>query len=179
MAIEQEVADEAALAALSVSDADVTKGKEVRVLSNGDIYRPVRSGAGAALWMKLTALYNSVTGAIPIAFGTYTATIAPVTNVSGQTFVAAFYARLGSIVIVFVAANITPTSTGATTWTISLPVASNFTDANQAIGVATGHSATNNGFVNSDATNDVLVGNATFTSAVAQTVRHVAGYRVL
>lgn len=154
MAIEQDVASEAALAALSVSDADVAKGKEVRTLDTGDIWRPIRSGVGAALWMKLTALYASATGAIPIAFGTYTPTPTLVTNLDSVTPGVWRYIRVGNQVYCSGPLVFDPTAAGNVTLRLSLPIASDFTVASDlsgmshaaggAEGVATANTSTNN-----------------------------------
>jgi hypothetical protein len=87
--------------------------------------------------------------------GTYTPTKTNVANVSGSTAYVTAYYRVGNVVTVSGRLDISVT-TGSTITTIrlSLPIASNFTDATQCSGHLTSDSNLDNGAIYSDATND-------------------------
>ena len=68
--------------------------------------------------------------------GTYTPTLTNVTNLGASTAYTAQYVKVGSMVIVSGKVDVDPTAPGATELGLSLPVASNFSAAEQCGGVA-------------------------------------------
>jgi hypothetical protein len=87
--------------------------------------------------------------------GEYTPTLTDVTNVAASVLLGARYMRIGSTVTVHFALSIDATATGATELDISLPVASNFTDAEDCSGLAVSSTAgENQGSITADVAND-------------------------
>lgn len=89
-----------------------------------------------------------------LASGTYTSTLTNVTNVSSSSQVAYTYQRIGSIVQFAIRVSVTATGAGATELGLSIPVSSNFSSADNAIGTVT--SSLEIGTLDSDSTNDRL-----------------------
>lgn len=114
-------------------------------------------GAGAA------ATWSSVSTA---SSGTYTPTISSTTNVSSSTGARGFYIRVGDVVEGTIAVNITPTSSSVlTTFSFTLPVASNFTTGVEGAGDGGADGSIANHLV-LDTTNDLLTGGFTSTGTI-------------
>lgn len=78
---------------------------------------------------------DSVDGIGPFASGTYTPTLTNTTNIDSSTARTSMYVRIGSIVLVFAAAQVNPTTNGVPTQLdISLPVASDLASEYDLIG---------------------------------------------
>lgn len=107
---------------------------------------------GANLWF----LYNGTSGGFES--GTFTPTLTNTTNVAASTAYLCTYVRVDNTVTMSGRVDIDPTSASSNTVLgISLPVASAFTTANQAGGVAFSSVAVSDGAaILSDATNDRL-----------------------
>ena len=91
--------------------------------------------------------------------GTWSPTITGVANVASSTTATGYYVRIGNIVHCFVAPQIDPTSaTTSTTFRLSLPIASNFTDSTQAAGSGASASAVEPlQIISTAATDDITV----------------------
>lgn len=95
-----------------------------------------------------------VTGYTPVS-GTYTPTLVNATNVAASTAFACQYVKVKSTVTVTGKANVDPTSAASNTVLgISLPIASNFTDANDLVGHGTNNDASTRFYVEGDTAND-------------------------
>jgi hypothetical protein len=107
--------------------------------------------------------------ALVIAIGTFTPTITGTANVASSTPRLSTYLRVGTRVIVSGEMDITATGSGATTWGVSLPVASNFSTSYQCGGSGATDAATSKGVViDADATNK----RATFSFLAASGATH-------
>jgi hypothetical protein len=91
---------------------------------------------------------------IPTKSGTWTPTLSDITNSSGVSLDGARFTRVGNVVT-FTIRFVTTTSAGASSTSISatLPVSSNFTNVNQAAGTNSGL----RGYVEADASSDILI----------------------
>lgn len=100
---------------------------------------------------------DSVTNDTGLASGTYTPTITGVTNVDSTTAYECQYIRVGNVVHVTGKAGINTTAGGgtATTWTISLPVSSNFTAVTQCSGIANENTGNRSATISGNTTSDV------------------------
>jgi len=91
--------------------------------------------------------------------GTYTPTLTNTLNVSSSTSYVWQYSRIGDIVTLYGNLTITPTAVANTELGVSLPVASNFTDARNAVGTV--NDLTGGGgtvpLVRADVTNDRII----------------------
>ena len=123
---------------LSVSDAGnvtinaATSGDELTV--NGSVVATSFAGDGSSI---TSVPYSSLTGTptIPtLAHGTYTPTITAVANVTSSTSYVAQYLRVGNTVTVSGKVSIQATSAATTQFRISLPVASSFSNEEEAGG---------------------------------------------
>lgn len=174
------VADTTARDALVVRDGDVAFGSESRLLSDGSVWRAVRSGSGEDCWTPVTlaAISDDVQADIPMESGTWTPTCTAVTNLDAVTGVTSQYFRFGNIVFIAGGATIDPTAASAWQFRMSLPVASDFSGTGQAQGVASGSSQTL-GRMAADATNNQIdvLGTASGTSSTG--VTFVGAYRVI
>ena len=129
--------------------------------------------------------YNSGTGVISLATvtasGSYTPTVAAVVNGTAATGQVSHYMRVGSIVMIHGAIQVTPTVAGIYTDVfISLPIASNFTAIEDAWGGVTGNSLVgSSGIIAARASDDTLQLSflAPGTSAIFMTFS--VGYRIL
>lgn len=109
---------------------------------------------------------NAATGTLSITqgaiiSGTFAATSTAVSNVSATSVNQTFYSRVGNVVTYSGNVSITPTNLATPTIvSITIPIASNFTTNVQAAGtlssqIGTGNT-TNQGYVESEQTNDVI-----------------------
>lgn len=161
--------------------------------NTGTITNATFSGtmAGAASWAALQtfAAGISVGGttftSLPTA-GTYTPTLGgSPTNVASTTIQDAFYVRIGSVVIVFGALVVDPTSAGAvTSFTLSLPIASTLGASWNLCGVGSWTSTPSGAAINVGIDADSTNNRAQFlfyttSSALSATLSYVYGYRVL
>lgn len=103
---------------------------------------------------------------------TYTPTITNVSNMDANTLRSAYYTRVGTQILVFLRVNMDPTAADTSTSVgVSLPVASNFSTAFQAIGSGSSAAGSRNCLVSSDSGNDRAT--YEFTSdSVASTADH-------
>jgi hypothetical protein len=105
--------------------------------------------------------------AIPASSGTYTPTLFNTTNIDASTAFVCQYMRVGNVVTVSGNVNIDFTAPGTTSLGMSLPIASNFANANECGGVASSGVATLNILaILADTTND----RAQFDGLTAATV---------
>lgn len=115
-------------------------------------------GAGTFTGTPTGSLQTTSAGAIiegpVLAAGTYTPTLTGVTNVTGTTAFACQYMRVGNTVTVSGKMNIDFTSTGLTEVGISLPIASNIANDNEAAGTISTGENTISGAILGDATNN-------------------------
>jgi len=116
--------------------------------------------------------------------GTYTPTVVGISNVDAVSVPAAFlYSKTGNIVTLSGLVSVNPTSASTeTTFSITLPIASNFGSSTQAYGVmATDDVLENgNGRISSNAVSDYLVGTITWgTGTIASTVCVSAQYLIV
>lgn len=129
------------------------------------------------IWQKLSGTGNTgwkVTGYS----GTYTPTFVKLGNLdsisaNGLTS----YIRVGDQVFVSGSCNIDPTASGQITYTISLPIASNFTLTTDASGMNTARTAFI-GLISADTTNDVATVQEGNTSTTAGISRFFFSYTV-
>lgn len=91
-----------------------------------------QSSSGAAVTVGQLAS-TDITG---LASGTYTPTLTNVTNLDGSTAFVTNYSRVGTVVSVWGKVEVNPTALAATQLDISLPIASNFSAAEQLGGSA-------------------------------------------
>ena len=111
--------------------------------------------------------------------GTYTPAASNFTNISSVTGLYGIYSRVGNVVSVSGRMNITATSTGAATFSLSIPVASNLTTTN-AWGTLTTRTLTDaSGGVSGDGTNDKLLFELVFDSLLTGTFYFSAQYQVV
>ena len=102
-----------------------------------------------------TQVMTTISDLPTLASGTYTPSLTSVTNVAASTAYVCQYMRVGSVVTVSGKIDIDATSAGALELGVSLPIASNFSAAEQAGGVAQCASGTEVGMaILADATND-------------------------
>ena len=142
----------------------------------GATYADTTNGIG---WRKKTGSGN--TGWVQIdrcESGTYTPTFAILGNLdsisaNGLTS----YIRVGDQVFVSGSCNIDPTASGQITYTISLPIASNFTLTTDASGMNTARTAFI-GLISADTTNDVATVQEGNTSTTAGISRFFFSYTV-
>lgn len=94
-------------------------------------------GGAANDYFHLTSAQHTTLTALPtIASGTYTPTLSNRTNIGASTAYSCQYMRIGSVVTVSGRVDIDPVAGGDTVLGISLPIASNFTAANECAGAA-------------------------------------------
>jgi hypothetical protein len=113
--------------------------------------------ASAGLSISSTAVTSPSSADGNVFSGTYTPTLTNTTNIAASTASVCQYMRVGNVVTVSGTLDIDPTATGRIVLGMSLPIASNFSGANNlggtfyATGAVTG---TNGGGTQGDATND-------------------------
>lgn len=104
--------------------------------------------------------------AAPLTQGTYTPTITAGANVASTTAYTCYYTRTGNQVHVWGLVDIDPTAAStATTFSVSLPIASNFTAIGQLSGIATHRNSVAGGMY-ADAANDRAICDYTTTANV-------------
>ena len=135
--------------------------------TNGRLYIK-RTGTGNTGWVQIDRCES----------GTYTPTFAILGNLdsisaNGLTS----YIRVGDQVFVSGSCNIDPTASGQITYTISLPIASNFTLTTDASGMNTARTAFI-GLISADTTNDVATVQEGNTSTTAGISRFFFSYTV-
>lgn len=108
-------------------------------------------------WVRINNTWVNINLLSAASSGTYTPTLTSVANVAASTAYACQYSRVGSVVTVSGKVDVDPT-VGVSTTTqlgVSLPIASNFSAAEQLAGTASSPSiATQVGGVYADGTND-------------------------
>ncbi len=127
----------------------------------------------------------SVTGGISGAniYNTYTPTLTGITNVAASSANVSGWIRIGNAVLVFAQISVTATASGAlTVIDISLPVASNFSAATQAVGagsILTAATEVAGVAISANATNDRARATFVSTSTAARTYTVMFGYIVI
>lgn len=119
----------------------------------------------------------------PVEYGTYTPTVSASTNVSSSTIQQHFWKRIGSIVSVSGRFDVTATSSAntATSITLTLPLASNFTDSTDCAGSGVGEFKTDearevNAQISGDVTNDGIQAQYAARNSGAQAVYYSCQY---
>ena len=96
--------------------------------------------------------YTALSGATS---GSYTPTLTNTTNLAASTAYACYYQRVGSVVLVAGRVDVDPTAAGQCVLGLTVPIASNFTTANQLGGTAASPTvAGQSAAIYSDAAND-------------------------
>lgn len=113
--------------------------------------------------------------------GTYTPTLTNVTNVDASTAYSCQYMRVGNVVTVSGRIAIDATATGPFEVRVTLPVASNFANANEAGGtfIVSGSAGFAGGSVYADVSNDVFVFNGVAAGTANLSYYFTATYRVI
>lgn len=114
----------------------------------------------------LSRISTYIQSAVPIAWGTYTPTATLTTNVDAATPAESLYVRVGTIVLGGGYISIDPTAASNIEVQVTLPVASNFSGAENAVGVLQSGASSSGNRVFADTTTDRLrlLGVATGTS---------------
>jgi len=119
------------------------------------VYTPGTQGAGKALTSDVNGLAS---WGLVLDADTFTPTVTAVTNIDSITAYPCNYMRVGNTVTVSGQIKIQLTGSGAYEVGVSLPIASDFTEAYQCAGVLTGvtsiPAASDVGYINADTTND-------------------------
>lgn len=116
-----------------VEPGNIVAGSGLTGGGNGGNNVTLAVGAGTGI----TVNADDIALTVPTASGTYTPTLTNTTNLDGSTAYACQYLRVGSVVMVSGRVDINPTAANTlTTLGISLPVASNFANANECGGTA-------------------------------------------
>lgn len=126
--------------------------------TNGSSDRLTLTNGGSLYGNALHNNANAMTGTTNqfIGSGTYTPTLTGVTNVAASTNYTCQYTRVGNVVTVSGKFDLDVTGAGATELRISLPIASNFTNASNLGGGCHRHvsAASEHGSIAADTTND-------------------------
>jgi hypothetical protein len=150
-------------------------------LADGDLLAVYDLSATAIRKSAASRIYDYILSKVPIAYSTWSPSFTNLTGLSAVTNNGSFYLRVGDIVLV--AMNHTVTRNAATTpkrYDVSLPVASAFTTAFQAMGVGASDQAYEQWRFFSEATGDTLrVQWASATSAGSIDILTVGAYRIL
>lgn len=154
----------------TTADGASTPAERLRIDSNGLL--TLASGSGLSIGR--TAVTSPAATDGNVFSGTYTPTLTNTTNIASSTAAACQYMRVGSVVTVSGTVTIDPTATGRIVMGFTLPIASNFSAANQCGGTfaSSGTTTVNVGSVAADSTNDV----ATFDGVVADTASRVYAF---
>ena len=133
---------------------------------------------------KFTNVANATASGEVVTFdrarsSTYTPVGTNDTNLSGLTFYTAFWVRVGDVIYVAGAFDADAVATGATSFELSLPVASNFTAATEAAGGAWCSGAERAFAVSANVANDRAYFLATLQNTAVQTFSFCFSYRVL
>lgn len=142
-------------------------GSAARTIDYSTVGAPKTDGTGASGTWGIDISGNAAT-ATNVTSGSYTPTLTNVGNVSSSTAFVTNYIRVGNVVSMSGRVTVVTIMVPASfTVGISLPIASNFTVAQDAAGTAASASATHIGATVADATNDRinLIGNATTTTS--------------
>lgn len=131
-----------------IADDDPT----MRLTSAGGVYMKTLVGTGTRA--VATDASGNLSATLAIASGTYTPTLTNGTNVAASTAFACQYMRIGNTITVSGRVDIDPTSTGATTLGISLPIASALTNDYQLGGTISPGIEQYAGSIRADAAND-------------------------
>lgn len=113
--------------------------------------------------------------------GTFTPTIANISNSSGLSTYGNVYTRIGNIVTVYGNADVTTGAAGSVVFSITLPVASNFVDIYDLTGVGQGYNSTatpTNVLAIAETTSDVAQIFFNCTSANATSIKYTFSYQV-
>ncbi len=160
---------------------------EVAAASNGHYLRRTSDAVsfGAILDADLPSTIardsevTSAISALNLASGTYTPTVTGVTNIDAVTAFVAQYLRVGSVVTVSGRLDIDPTSAAQTQVGISLPVASNFSDAGNLAGVAQCQQIAMGAAILADTTNDRALLEYVATDTANRNVWYTFTYRII
>lgn len=128
----------------------------------------------------LTTNGTAVSWGDVIASGTWTPTYTGVSNVSSITGAGdGIYIRVGSVVHVSGSVSVDPTSTGITSFRLTLPVSSNFANTYDAAGTVGGTTDSIGGAMYADATNDALFCVYSTQTIGSGVIRFTGSYRIL
>lgn len=163
---------------LHVSGATVGSGT---VTNDYGVYQ---SGSGVTNVFEGTTQINQIplSAAGVLHYGTYTPTITAIANIDATTAFSCTYTRVGNMVTIIGQIDADATAAGSTTTRVrlSLPVSSNFANANEA-GGAGNRPGSNPGDVGAyaDSTNDEVILHWLSTGTGNQTITFMFGYRVI
>ena len=139
------------------------------------------AGAGTGNPTDLTAAQVlTLLGVLASSSGTYTPTTTALVNCDAVTGYTSFYIRIGNYVIVFFLLTVDATTAGTiTTFQFSLPIPSNFTSSNDALGIMVQTSSANAvGSLSANTTSDVFSCGLISAVTANATVRGIAIYEV-
>jgi len=101
------------------------------------------------------------------------------TNVTATTPNSSTFSRIGNVVTFAVSSAATTTAAASSSFRLSLPVTSNFTNVNDAVGTCKGNrTGAEVGYIIGDTTNEELVINYVDSGTGSQTLRCTGQYRV-
>lgn len=116
---------------------------------------PLPSAGNVWLWYDSHSANWRIVANVTLLSGTYTPTLTNVANLDGSTAYAAQYSRVGNTVTVTGKVDVDPTAGASTQLGISLPIASNFANAQECAGVAFASGIAGQGAaIQGDATNN-------------------------
>jgi hypothetical protein len=144
----------------------------------GDTSTPLTAAALEDMETRLSNYSDSLL--TNIFSNTYTPTITNGGNVAASTPHVVTYVRLSSAVFLFGYTTIDPTATGATSWAMSLPIASNFANFEDAAGImGIGNLVNQAGIMFADTVNDRFSCEMNSAQTASASVQFVAGYRII
>ena len=116
----------------------IFKKGDLLTLRTGEVFDRLSIGADNAVLMADSTELSGIkwTSAVYLTNGTYTPTLNNVTNLDGSTAYTCQYLRVGSTITVSGKVDVDPTAGVATQLGISLPIASNFANAQECAGAA-------------------------------------------
>lgn len=126
----------------------------------------------------MSRISTYVMSKIPIVASTWTPTLTAITNLDSVANGTGIYIRIGAVVLVAFYADIDPTAAGVVNFQATLPVASNFAGAKEALGVLSGADVSLTRIA-SDSATDKLNVFATAAGTASSAVYGVALYQVI
>lgn len=163
-----------------------TLTENLRIVSSGTLkFNGVPSGSGTVLTIGTDSLLRqtsaaSIVSAANITSGNYTPTISNTSNIDATSVQAAQYHRNGNHVIVYLELLVDPTAATATTFTISLPFASDFISGFECIGMGNCSAVPAQVItISADNTNNVAAATFTATNTGSQAFFMTFSYEIL
>lgn len=123
--------------------------------------------------------YIPATAGVVTASGTYTPTLSNTTNISSSTPYLSQYMRVGSVVTVSGMIDVTLTANGATVLGITIPIASNFANANELGGSFTTGSLIDAGNVIADTSAHRATAQWSSAGSGSRTYAFIFTYRII